>query len=398
MTVATNALLEGRGARTALVATEGFTDLVELGRQARADLYRLCAAHPAPLVPAERRFGAPERTGTDGVLRALGAATRRPRSPPRSPGCEPESVAVVLLHGYRHPEHELRIGEALRERIEGVHVSLSHEVVGTFREFERAATTEVDAALSPLLGAYLRELLRRARGARAARAVDHAVQRRAGRRPSRRRARRGHGPQRPCGRCGRRGAASPTGPASATSCASTWAGPRATSASSRTARCARPAPARCRGGRWRCRWSTSTRSARAAARSPGATRAAPCGSARGRRAPSPGPRATDAAGPSRRSPTRTSCSAHLDVDTPLAGGVQLDASAAERAVGALASELGARAARVRRRDRAGRERRDGARAARDDGRARRGPARLRAAGLRRRRSAARGRGRRGARA
>src|SRR3954449_3807085 len=73
MTVATNALLEGNGARTALVATEGFTDVVELGRQARADLYRLCAAHPAPLVPAEWRVAAPERNGPDGPLRALTA-------------------------------------------------------------------------------------------------------------------------------------------------------------------------------------------------------------------------------------------------------------------------------------------------------------------------------------
>src|SRR3954453_2099052 len=72
MTVATNALLEGNGARTALVAIEGFRNLFELGRQARRELYRLCAAHPAPLVPPERRFAAPERCGADGVLRALG--------------------------------------------------------------------------------------------------------------------------------------------------------------------------------------------------------------------------------------------------------------------------------------------------------------------------------------
>src|SRR6185436_19144207 len=71
MTVATNALLEGRGARTALLATEGFTDLVALGRQARADLYRLCAAHPAPLVPPERRVAVRERCVRDGVLREL---------------------------------------------------------------------------------------------------------------------------------------------------------------------------------------------------------------------------------------------------------------------------------------------------------------------------------------
>src|SRR3954447_3515998 len=71
MTVATNALLEGRGARTAFVATEGFTDLVELGRQARRELYRLCASWPAPFAPPPRRFGAPERMGPAGVLRAL---------------------------------------------------------------------------------------------------------------------------------------------------------------------------------------------------------------------------------------------------------------------------------------------------------------------------------------
>ena len=162
MTVATNALLEGRGARTALVATEGFTDLVALGRQARRELYRLCAAHPAPLVPPERRFGAPERMGPDGVLRAL-EADAAARLAEEVAGCEPEAVAVCLLHAYRHPEHEVLLRDALRERLgDGVHVSLSHETVGTFREYERAATTEVDAALSPLVGAYLRRLLRRA--------------------------------------------------------------------------------------------------------------------------------------------------------------------------------------------------------------------------------------------
>src|SRR5919202_3721188 len=75
-TVATNALLEGAGARTVLVTTAGFEDVVELGRQARADLYRLCAAHPAPLVPPERRVGAAERMGPDGPLEPLSAEAR----------------------------------------------------------------------------------------------------------------------------------------------------------------------------------------------------------------------------------------------------------------------------------------------------------------------------------
>jgi N-methylhydantoinase A len=161
-TVATNALLEGRGARTVLVATEGFEDVVELGRQARADLYRLCAAHPPPLVPPQRRVGAPERMTPDGPLRALDDPHALAH---RVAEHEPEAVAVCLLHAYRHPAHEQAIGAALRERLPGVHVSLSHQVVGTFREYERAATTEIDAALSPLLGAYLAALADRARAA-----------------------------------------------------------------------------------------------------------------------------------------------------------------------------------------------------------------------------------------
>jgi N-methylhydantoinase A len=160
-TVATNALLEGEGATTVLVATEGFEDVVELGRQARADLYRLCRAHPAPLVPRERRVGAPERMGPDGPLKELSEdAIAQVLGKVAEAG--PEAVAVCLLHAYRHPDHERALGEALAERLPDVHVSLSHEAVGTFREFERAATTEVDAALSPLLRSYLRRLVERA--------------------------------------------------------------------------------------------------------------------------------------------------------------------------------------------------------------------------------------------
>ena len=84
--------------------------------------------------------------GPDGVLRALDDPAALAD---RIAALEPESVAVCLLHAYRHPQHEQALGEALRERLPDVHVSLSHEVVGTFREFERAATTEIDAALSP---------------------------------------------------------------------------------------------------------------------------------------------------------------------------------------------------------------------------------------------------------
>jgi N-methylhydantoinase A len=157
MTVATNALLEGRGARTALLATEGFADVVELARQNRVDLYRLCATRPPPLTPPERRFEVPERMTPQGPVRGLEPQAARAVAE-RVAGCEPEAVAVVLLHSYAHPEHEQSLRDALAQVLPDVHISLSHELVGTFREYERAATTEIDAALSPLLAGYLRRL------------------------------------------------------------------------------------------------------------------------------------------------------------------------------------------------------------------------------------------------
>jgi N-methylhydantoinase A len=161
MTVGTNALLEGRVARTALLATEGFTDLEELGRQARAELYRLCAGHPPPLVPADLRVAVPERTGPAGVLRALDEDELRAALD----GLDAEAAAVCLLWGFRHPEHEQRAAVLLEEAVPDIHVSTSHETAGVFREYERCATTVVDAALSPLLRGYLERLTERARDA-----------------------------------------------------------------------------------------------------------------------------------------------------------------------------------------------------------------------------------------
>jgi len=161
MTVGTNALLEGRVARAALLATEGFTDLEELGRQARAELYRLCAGHPPPLVPAELRLGVRERTGPDGVLRELDEEALRATLN----SLDVEAAAVCLLWGFRHPGHERRVAELAQEALPGVHVSTSHETAGVFREYERCATTVVDAALSPLLRGYLERLTARAREA-----------------------------------------------------------------------------------------------------------------------------------------------------------------------------------------------------------------------------------------
>ena len=158
MTVGTNALLEGEVARTALLATAGFTDLEELGRQARPDLYRLCVGHPPPLVPAELRVAVPERTGPDGVIDELDEDALRESLE----GLDVEAAAVCLLWGFRHPEHERRAAELVAEACDGVHVSTSHETAGVFREYERCATTIVDAALSPLLRGYLERLSSRA--------------------------------------------------------------------------------------------------------------------------------------------------------------------------------------------------------------------------------------------
>src|SRR3954466_10660149 len=128
MTVGTNALLESRTARTALLATEGFTDLEELRRQNRIDLYRLCGAHPEPLVPPELRVAVPERTGPDGVLRNLDEEALRSTLS----GADFESAAVCLLWGFRHPEHERRVAEIVEEIRPEAHVSTSHETARVF--------------------------------------------------------------------------------------------------------------------------------------------------------------------------------------------------------------------------------------------------------------------------
>jgi len=157
MTVGTNALLEERGARTALVATRGFADLLEIGRQERPHLYRLCAPKAAALVEPELRFEADERIGPGGVVTALAdEEPERLARQLRESGAE--SVAVCLLFSYLDPSHEQRIAAHLRERLPGVHVSASHEVLPRFREYERCSTTAIDAYLSPLLGRYLGRL------------------------------------------------------------------------------------------------------------------------------------------------------------------------------------------------------------------------------------------------
>src|ERR671928_2007472 len=157
MTVATNALLERRGARTALITTEGFRDVLEIARQDRPSLYDLTQDRPPPLVPRELRFTVKERMGPKGEVTALDESSlEEVISAVRE--AEVEAVAVCLLFAFMYPHHEKRVGEALREELPEVHVSLSSEVLPEFREYERLSTTTADAYLGPKLAAYLKNL------------------------------------------------------------------------------------------------------------------------------------------------------------------------------------------------------------------------------------------------
>src|SRR5947209_6027510 len=147
-TVATNALLERRGTRTAYVGNAGFEHLLHLRRQTREHLYRLCAEHPEPLVPLERCSGVRGRIGPEGELEPLDLD-----SLPDLAGAE--AVAVCLLFAFRDPSHEQAVADELRRRHPGVHVVASHELAPEFREYERASTTAADAYLAPVAARYL---------------------------------------------------------------------------------------------------------------------------------------------------------------------------------------------------------------------------------------------------
>jgi N-methylhydantoinase A len=157
-TVATNALLERRGARTGLLATEGFADVLAIGRQTRPSLYALSGSRPPPLVPPELRLEAAERLDETGdVVTALDdpsvlAAARALRD------AGVESVAVCLLHSYLRADHERRAGELLRGELAGVSIHLSSEVLPEYREYERTSTTVATAYVAPLIDRYLARL------------------------------------------------------------------------------------------------------------------------------------------------------------------------------------------------------------------------------------------------
>ncbi len=157
-TVATNALLERKGARVGLLATEGHRDIIEMREGLKDDRYNLRMPPPDPLVPRARRLGVRERMRFDGAVaiplhrgsldRALRALARR----------GVEAVAVCYLHAYRNPRHEKETGRAVARRLPGAYVSLSSEVLPQIKEYERTWTTVVNAYVGPALARYLARL------------------------------------------------------------------------------------------------------------------------------------------------------------------------------------------------------------------------------------------------
>jgi len=157
-TVATNALLEGKWAPTALITTAGFRDVLEIGRQNRPRIYDLFVERPQPIVPRDLRFEVPERLDSQGrVVRPLDeGAVKEIAEELSARGVR--AVAVSLLFSYANPEHERRIAELLRGRLDGLPITLSSEVLPEFREYERTVTTVINAALRPVIGSYLERL------------------------------------------------------------------------------------------------------------------------------------------------------------------------------------------------------------------------------------------------
>ncbi len=160
-TVATNAIIEGDTARAAFVTTEGFSDMLEIARQIRPSLYDLNFEKPPPLVPRRLCFGVPERLDADGEVIIPLDESKVEEVAERIIEAQVESVAVCLLHAYRNPTHEARVGEILRAKLQGIPVSLSSEVAPEFREFFRASTTVINAVIGPLVGRYLSNIGRR---------------------------------------------------------------------------------------------------------------------------------------------------------------------------------------------------------------------------------------------
>ncbi|HEV8674458.1 MAG TPA: hydantoinase/oxoprolinase family protein [Methylomirabilota bacterium] len=174
-TLITNAVIERQGARTALLTTAGFEDVLEIGREQRYDLYDLEMRRPEPLVRRRLRVGVAERTDHTGVVRlpvdeaSLGQAMAALRE------AGVAAVAICFLHAYRNPANERRAAEAVRAALPGVTVTTSSEVLAEIREYERASTTVLNAYVQPLTRRYLGRLTSGLAGAGADHAAVHVM-------------------------------------------------------------------------------------------------------------------------------------------------------------------------------------------------------------------------------
>lgn len=157
-TVATNALLERKGACAALITTEGFADVLEIGRQNRPALYDIMQQRPPVLIPRERRFELPERLDYHGSILRAPTPGEIEKLIEQLAACQPESIAISLLYAFRNPVHEQVLAGILRERFPGVYLSLASEILPQFREYERTSTAAVNAYVQPLMARYLSNL------------------------------------------------------------------------------------------------------------------------------------------------------------------------------------------------------------------------------------------------
>lgn len=162
-TVATNLVIERKGARVGLITTQGFRDVLEIGRQTRPHLYDYSVHRPTPLVPRELRIEVPERVLSDGSVLvpldedAVEAAARALRD------AGVGAVAICFLHSYRRPDHERRAREIVRRVLPDAYISVSSDVLPEFREFERMSTTVLNTYMGPRMGYYLERLIGRVR-------------------------------------------------------------------------------------------------------------------------------------------------------------------------------------------------------------------------------------------
>jgi len=156
-TVATNAMIQRRGGKVALLVTEGFRDLLEIGRQIRPHMFSFQQDHPAPLVPRERRLEVTERILHDGTVHVALEDAAVDRAVAEVQNSDADCLAICLIFGFINPDHEQRLRNAIQAVLPDLKISISSDVQPEFREYERLSTTVLNAYLQPVVAGYLSE-------------------------------------------------------------------------------------------------------------------------------------------------------------------------------------------------------------------------------------------------